>query len=43
MFCIRAFIVKYVCKWPIHTDIDSMICNYADDNALVNERKCFDT
>ena len=36
--------------WPLlfnkdlyYTDIDSMICNYADDNHLVNERNCIDT
>ena len=26
-----------------YTDIDSMICNYADDNHLVNENNCIDT
>ena len=26
-----------------YTDIDSMICNYADDNHLVNESNCIDT
>ena len=26
-----------------HTDNDSMICNYADDNHLVNENNCIDT
>ena len=26
-----------------NTDIDSMICNYADNNHLVNERNCIDT
>ena len=26
-----------------HTDIDSMICNYADDNHLVNESNCMVT
>ena len=27
----------------IYTDIDCMICNYADDNHLVNENNCIDT
>ena len=26
-----------------YTDMDSMICNYADDNHLVNESNCIDT
>ena len=26
-----------------YTDIDSIICNYADDNHLVNENNCMDT
>ena len=25
-----------------YTDIESMICNYADDNHLVKERNCTD-
>ena len=27
----------------LYNDIDSMICNYADDNQLVNESNCIDT
>ena len=26
-----------------YNDIDSMICNYVDDNHIVNENNCIDT
>ena len=42
-FCLRAFTIYYFVNDLFYTDIDSMICNYADNNHLVNESNCIDT